>query len=83
MKPSSKERFPAAAGARYRRKPLLTRSQLSKGIRDGYAWRVTTSFEKATTGGPCGRDNEVSSFPTGRCINNVPGLRKDGFPHVL
>jgi hypothetical protein len=58
-------------------------SQLSKGIRNGYTWRVTTSFEKSTTGGPCGRDNEVSSFSTGRCVDNVPGVRKDGFAHEL
>jgi hypothetical protein len=58
-------------------------SQLSKGIRNGYTWRVTTSFEKSTTGGPCGQDNEPSSFPTGRCVDNVPGVRKDGFAHEL
>jgi hypothetical protein len=61
----------------------LRPSQISNGIANGYRWRVTTSFEKSTTGGPCGEDREVSSFPTGRCIDNVPGVRERGFRHDL
>ncbi len=59
----------------------LRRSQLSKGIRNGYTWRVTTSYEKTTTDGACGENRTVSSFPTGACIDNVPGLRQEGFRH--
>lgn len=55
--------------------------QLSKGIRNGYRWRVTTSYEKATTEGPCGDDGQVSSFPTGACVDNVPRFRERGFRH--
>ena len=58
-------------------------AQLSKRIRDGYRWRVTTSYEKRTTEGPCGNDHTVSSFPTGACIDNVPRLRQRGFRHDL
>lgn len=59
----------------------LRPSQLSNAIRDGYRWRVTTSYEKATTEGPCGNDNTVSSFPTGACVDNVPRLRQQGLRH--
>lgn len=59
----------------------IGRTHISKGIANGYTWRVTTSFEKPTTDGPCGDDGEVSSFPTGRCIDNVPGLKRRGFQH--
>lgn len=62
---------------------LVRPSQISKAIANGYRWRVTTSFEKSTTDGPCGDDRQVSSFPTGRCIDNVPGLRQRGFRHDL
>jgi len=61
----------------------LRRSQLSSGILNGYRWRVTTSYEKSTTGGACGDDGQFSSFPTGRCIDNVPGLQQEGFRHRL
>ncbi len=61
----------------------LRPSQLSTAIRNGYRWRVTTSYEKTTTGGACGQDRTVSSFPTGACIDNVPRLRQRGLPHDL
>lgn len=61
----------------------LRESQLSSGILNGYRWRVTTSYEKSTTGGACGDDGQISSFPTGRCIDNVPGLQRQGFRHSL
>lgn len=61
----------------------LRESQLSSAILNGYRWRVTTSYEKSTTGGACGDDGEVSSFPTGRCIDNVPGLQRQGFRHSV
>lgn len=61
----------------------LRPAQISKGIANGYRWRVTTSLERAAAEGPCGDDGEVSSFPTGRCIDNVPGLWSRGFPHDL
>lgn len=59
----------------------LRPSQLSEGIRNGYRWRVTTSYEKSTAQGPCGNDGQASSFPTGACIDNVPRLRRPGFQH--
>lgn len=61
----------------------LRPSQLGDGIKNGYTWRVTTSYEKTTTEGPCGDDGTASSFPTGACIDNVPRLRQQGFRHNL
>lgn len=61
----------------------LRRSQLSDGIKNGYTWRVTTSYEETTTEGPCGDDGTASSFPTGACIDNVPRLRRGGFRHAV
>ncbi len=61
----------------------LRPSQLSNAIRNGYTWRVTTSYEKTTTEGPCGDDGTASSFPTGACVDNVPGLRQQGFRHDI
>jgi hypothetical protein len=61
----------------------LRRGQLTEGLANGYRWRVTTSFEKSTKKGPCGDDGEVSSFPTGACIDNVPRLSRKGLRHRL
>lgn len=58
-------------------------AQLSKGIRNGYRWRVTTSYEKTTSEGPCGNDNAGSSFPTGACVDNAPQLGQAGFRHDI
>lgn len=61
----------------------LRPSQLSAAIRDGYRWRVRTSYEKTTTEGACGDDGTASSFPTGACIDNMPRIRQQGFRHDL
>ena len=59
----------------------LRPGQLTKGLADGYRWRVTTSFEKSTKKGPCGDDGEASSFPTGECVDNVPRRSPAGMRH--
>lgn len=61
----------------------LRPSLLSNRIRNGYTWRVTTSYEKTTTEGPCGEDRTASSFPNGACVDNVPRLRQQGFQHDI
>lgn len=55
---------------------------LGRRFEDGYRWRAITSFEKGSEG-PCRRDNEVSSFPTGRCTDAAPGYHRRGLRHNL
>ncbi|MDP9067979.1 MAG: hypothetical protein M3N53_06500 [Actinomycetota bacterium] len=47
---------------------------------DGYRWRAITSFEKGADG-PCRRDREASSFPTGHCTDAAPEYEQQGLAH--
>lgn len=75
-------RVPVSRPNKYSIRVRIRPSFLGRRFEQGYRWRAITSFEKGRDG-PCRRDNEVSSFPTGRCTDAAPGHRRRGLRHSL